>query len=228
MNVAIFVRVSTLDQKNNTDSVETHIERGKMYAQSKGWNVVKIYNLAGVSGKSTIKHRQTLEMFQDVKTSKIQGIIISSLSRLARNTSELLEYSKFFEEHNASLISINESLDTSTSGGKFFYTLLSALSTYEREITNERQIASLNYRRKQGKFTGGMVSYGFKIIDAEVVINEEEATVRRLIYDLFLEHQRTSTVAKELNKRGYVTRKGRNWSDVTIKRLLKNTDAKGV
>ena len=45
MNVAIFVRVSTLDQKNNTDSVETHIERGKMYAQSKGWNVVKIYNL---------------------------------------------------------------------------------------------------------------------------------------------------------------------------------------
>jgi site-specific DNA recombinase len=228
MNVAIFVRVSTLDQKNNTDSVETHIERGKMYAKSKGWNVVKIYNLAGVSGKSTIKHQQTMEMFQDVRTSKIQGIIISSLSRLARNTSELLEYSKFFEENNASLISINESLDTSTSGGKFFYTLLSALSTYEREITNERQTASLNYRRKKGKFTGGMVSYGFKIVDAEVVVNEDEATVRRLIYDLFLEHQRTSTVAKELNKRGYVTRKGKNWSDVTIKRLLKNTDAKGI
>src|SRR5690606_34481397 len=139
-----------------------------------------------------------------------------------------LEYSKFFEEHNASLISINESLDTSTSGGKFFYTLLSALSTYEREITYERQIASLNYRRKQGKFTGGMVSYGYKIVNAEVVINEEEAPVRRLIYDLFLEHQRMSSVAKELNDRGYVTRKGKSWSDTTVRRLLKNTDAKGV
>tara|TARA_B110000285_G_scaffold235604_1_gene318582 strand:+ start:9556 stop:11046 length:1491 start_codon:yes stop_codon:yes gene_type:complete len=228
MNVAIFVRVSTLDQKNNTDSVETHIERGKMYAQSREWKVIKIYNLAGVSGKSTIKHKQTLQMFDDIRSGNIQGIIISSLSRLARNTSELLEYSKFFEENNASLISINESLDTSTSGGKFFYTLLSALSTYEREITYERQIASLNYRRKQGKFTGGMVSYGYKIIDAQVVINEEEAPIRRLIYDLYIEHQRMATVARELNNRGYVTRKGKQWTDSTISRLLKNTDAKGI
>ena len=228
MNVGLFIRVSTLDQANNTDSVETHIERGKLYAQSREWNVVKIYNLAGVSGKSTINHKHTLEMFEDISSGKVEGIIISSLSRLARNTSELLEYSKFFEDHNASLISINESLDTSTSGGKFFYTLLSALSTYEREITYERQIASLNYRRKQGKFTGGMVSYGFTIVDAEVQINEEEAPIRRLIYDLFLEHQRMATVANELNRRGYITRKGSKWSDSTVRRLLKNTDAKGI
>ena len=228
MNVGLFIRVSTLDQVNNTDSVETHIERGTLYAKSKGWNVVKIYNLAGVSGKSTIKHKHTLQMFDDIRSQKVQGIIISSLSRLARNTSELLEYSHFFEEHNASLISINESLDTSTSGGKFFYTLLSALSTYEREITYERQIASLNHRRKQGKFTGGMVSYGYTIVDAEVIINEKEAPIRKLIYDLFLEHRRMSTVAKELNSRGYVTRKNKPWSDVTVRRLLKNTDAKGI
>lgn len=228
MDVGLFIRVSTLDQVNNTDSVETHIERGKLYAKSRGWNVVKIYNLAGVSGKSTIGHKETLKMFDDIRSGKTQGVIISSLSRLARNTSELLEYSEFFESHNASLISINESIDTSTSGGKFFYTLLSALSTYEREITYERQIASLNYRRKQGKFTGGMVSYGYKIVDAEVVINEDEAPIRRLVYDLFLEHQRMSTVAQELNKRGYVTRKNKRWSDTTVRRLLKNTDAKGI
>jgi len=228
MNVGLFIRVSTQDQVNNTDSVETHIERGRHYAKSKQWKVVKIYNLAGVSGKSTITHKQTLEMFEDIRTGRVEAIIISSLSRLARNTAELLEYSRFFEEHNASLVSINESLDTSTSGGKFFYTLLSALSTYEREITYERQIASLNYRREQGKFTGGMVSYGFKIVDAQVEINEEEAPIRRLIYDLYLEHRRMSTVAAELNKRGYVTRKGRQWTDSTIRRLLKNTDAKGM
>ncbi len=87
-------------------------------------------------------------MFDNIRSGKIERVIISSLSRLARNTSELMEYSKFFEEHSASLKSINESLDTLTSGGKFFYTLLSALLTYEREIAYERQIVSLNYRRK--------------------------------------------------------------------------------
>ena len=84
MNVGLFIRVSTLDQANNTDSVETHIERGKLYAQSREWNVVKIYNLAGVSGKSTINHKHTLEMFEDISSGKVEGIIISSLSRLAR------------------------------------------------------------------------------------------------------------------------------------------------
>ncbi|MCP4161321.1 MAG: hypothetical protein GY760_14710, partial [Deltaproteobacteria bacterium] len=58
--------------------------------------------------------------------------------------------------------------------------------------------------------------------------NEEEAPIRRLMYDLFFEHQRMSTVASELNNRGYITRKGKKWSDVTVRRLLKNTDAKGV
>ena len=66
MNVGLFIRVSTLDQVNNTDSVETHIERGKLYAKAKGWKVVKTYNLAGVSGKSTINHKQTIEMFDAI------------------------------------------------------------------------------------------------------------------------------------------------------------------
>lgn len=228
MDVGIFVRVSTIDQVNNTDSVESHIERGKLYAKAKGWNVVKIYNLAGVSGKSTINNSQAQIMFGDIRKGIIEGVIISSLSRLARNTAELLEYSKFFEDHGASLISINESLDTSTSGGKFFYTLLSALSTYEREITYERQMASLEYRRKQGKITGGMASFGYKIVDAQLEIDDNEAPIRRLIYDLFLEHRRMATVANELNKRGYVTRKGKKWYDISIRRLLKNTDAKGI
>ena len=70
MNIGLFIRVSTLDQVNNTDSVKTHIERGKLYAKSREWNVVKNYNLAGVSGKSTINHKQTLQMFDDIRSGK--------------------------------------------------------------------------------------------------------------------------------------------------------------
>ncbi len=54
-----------------------------------------------------------------------------------------------------------------------------------------------------------------------MVINEEEVSVRRLIYDLFLEYQRMSSVTKELNDGGYVTRKGKPWSGTIVRRLLK-------
>ena len=167
-------------------------------------------------------------MLTDIKSGRIKGLIFSKLARLARNTEELLYYSKYFQKHNADLISLNESIDTSTSSGRLFYTMISAMAQWERENNLERMMASLETRRSMGKFTGGMVSHGFKIVDAKVEINEEEAPVRRLIYDLFIQHQRASTVARILNDKGYQTRKGKSWSDITVKRLLKNTDAKGM
>ncbi len=227
MNVGIFIRVSTVDQAKG-DSPEIHERRARLFAESKGWKVVAIYDLAGVSGKSTKNHKETQQMLEDIRLGKIEGLVFSQLSRLARNTQELLYYANFFEEHKASLISLNESIDTSSSSGRFFYTIIGALSAWERENNLERIMASLETRRAMGKWTGGMASYGYKIEDAQIIINEEEAPIRKLIYDLFLEHKRRSTVARILNERGYRTRKGKNWSDITVTRLLKNSDAKGV
>ncbi len=227
MNVGVFIRVSTIDQAKG-DSPEIHEKRARLFAESKGWSVTTIYDLAGVSGKSTKNHKETQRMLEDIRLGKIQGLVFSQLSRLARNTEELLYFANYFEEHNASLISLNESIDTSSSSGRFFYTIIGALSAWERENNLERIMASLETRRSMGKFTGGMASYGYKIKDAQLVINEEEAPVRKLIYDLFIEHKRRSTVARTLNERGYRTRNGKNWSDVTVSRLLKNSDAKGI
>lgn len=227
MDVGLFIRVSTVDQAKG-ESPKIHEERGMLYAKSKGWNVVRVYNLAGVSGKSTRYHSQTEKMLADVEDGTITGLIFSQLSRLARNTEELLYYANYFEKYNASLISLNESIDTSSSSGKFFYTILGALSTWERENNLDRIMASIETRRALGKFTGGQVSYGYKIENGQVVVNEEESPVRVLMYELFLKYKRKSTVAKKLNEMGYRTRRNLKWSDVTVSRLLKNSDAKGI
>lgn len=227
MNVGLFIRVSTIDQAKG-ESPKIHEERAKLYAESKGWNVVKIYDLKGVSGKSTRYHSETEKMLSDVKEGVVQGLIFSQLSRLARNTEELLYYANYFEKYGGSLISLNESIDTSSSSGKFFYTILGALSTWERENNLDRIMASLETRRTLGKFTGGQVSYGYKIENCKVIIHEDEAPVRILMYDLFLKHRRRATVARLLNEMGYRTRGNKLWSDVTVDRLLKNSDAKGI
>lgn len=227
MDIGIYVRVSVIDKKNK-ESPEIHEERGRRYAQAKGWNVVSVYTLPGISGKSTLHHKETQQMLEDIETGKIQGLIFSKLARLARNTEELLYYSKHFQKYDANLISLNESIDTSTSSGRLFYTMISAMGQWERENNLERMMASIETRRAMGKFVGGNVSYGFSIEKAQVIINEEEAPIRELMYDLFLEYKRRSTVAKILNERGYRSPKGKKWSDTSVIRLLKNTDAKGM
>src|SRR5438552_7108030 len=110
--VGIWIRVSTEDQAHG-ESPEHH-ERRARYAESKEWKVKEIYHLEAVSGKSVKEHPETQRMLKDIKSGHITGLIFSKFARLARNTREPLDFADSFREHNADLISLQESIDTST------------------------------------------------------------------------------------------------------------------
>src|SRR4051812_31900206 len=93
--VGIWIRVSTDDQAKG-ESPEHHEKRARAYAESKDWEVVDLYDLAGVSGKSVMQHPECRRMLADVKSGRIQGLIFSKLARLARDTKQLLEFREFF------------------------------------------------------------------------------------------------------------------------------------
>lgn len=81
-------------------------------------------------------------------------VVIESLSRLGRSTKDLIELVELFHKKGVQLVSLKESIDTSTSTGKLLFTIMSALAQFERDVIADRTREGLNAARARGHHGG--------------------------------------------------------------------------
>lgn len=81
-------------------------------------------------------------------------LVVESISRIARNTKDLLEIVTELNEKGVIFISKKESLDTTSAAGRFMLTIFGAMAELEREYILQRQREGIDAAKKQGKYTG--------------------------------------------------------------------------
>lgn len=81
-------------------------------------------------------------------------VVVESLSRLGRSTKDLIELVDLFERKKVHFVSLKEQIDTSSPTGKFLFTLMSAISQFERDVIAERTKEGLRSARARGRLGG--------------------------------------------------------------------------
>lgn len=134
-----YIRVSTKEQ--NTIRQESAFDK---------LNLDKIF-MEKISGKDT-NRPQLNDMLNYVRDEDV--LYIESLSRLGRSTKDLINIVEKLNEKNVQLVSLKESIDTTTPAGKLMFHIFASLAEFERETIKQRQQEGIEEAKKLGKFKG--------------------------------------------------------------------------
>ena len=132
--VAIYLRVST--DRQTTDNQRREL---KAVAERSGWQVVKVFEDAGVSGAKGRDHRPGLDaMMKAVNAKEFDLVATWSVDRLGRSLTDLLTILQGLQDKGVDLFLHQQGLDTSTTAGKAMFQMLGVFAEFERGIIKER------------------------------------------------------------------------------------------
>ena len=107
-------------------------------------------------------------------------VVVESLSRLGRSTKNLIELMELFNEKGVNLVSLKESIDTTTPTGKLLFTLISAISQFERDCLAERTKEGLASARARGRKGGRPFADNSAVNKAIRLYDSKEYTVSEI------------------------------------------------
>lgn len=224
----IYLRVSTEEQAQEGFSIRAQEQKLKDFARIKDWAIYKIYADEGISGKDITGRPAVKEMIADVEAGHIKNVLVFKIDRLTRSTADLIYLVDLFNQHDCAFNSLMESIDTQTASGRMFIKIIGIFAEFERENIMERTRVGVERKVKEGfSLCTATPSYGFDRPVGQKIqtINEDEASVVREIFDLYVNEGATLTdVARRLNLRGVATKREKNWDSTKIRRVLKNVN----
>lgn len=211
-NCYIYTRVSTSMQVDGF-SLGAQKEKLRRYAEFQEFTIAAEYSDEGKSGKNIEGRSEFQCMLSDIASGKdnIEYVLVFKLSRFGRNAADVLSSLQLMQDYGVNLICVEDGIDSSKDSGKLMISVLSAVAEIERENILVQTMEGRKQKAREGKWNGGFAPYGYELVDGELKIADDEAEIIRIIYDKFIHTTMgAGTVARYLNRQGYVKKKRQN------------------
>ena len=229
--VAIYCRVSTVEQAEEGYSLDEQRRRCIEYCEKEGHEVFKVYEDRGISGKNISGRPGLKDLLKDSNDKKFDLVVVWKLNRVSRRLIDILNIVDTLDKNSIAFRSLTESFETETPAGKLQLNIMGAIGEFERGTIAENVKMGMIARAREGKWNGGKVlgydvveipSEGKKRKETKLVINEKEAMTVRRIFELYSEGYGYKATVNRVNKEGHKSKRGNAFSTASIKEILKN------
>ena len=190
--VAIYTRVSTLDQNVSNQLLELRDHCSKM-----GWEIVKEYSDEGLSGTLSREKRPALNaLIKDAYRKQFDSVVCWDISRIGRSMKELVLFLSDMKDKGVGICSVRQGFDTSTSMGEIMYQFVGILSSWEREMIRERTLAGLERAKSEGKTLGRRKVTDDTITAKIVELRSGKKSIRQIASEVGVSRGTVSNVLK--------------------------------
>lgn len=238
MQVALYARVSTTRQADNDLSIPDQLRQLRDWAKANGHIVVSEFIEPGASATDD-KRPIFQQMINDAlqKPSVFDAIIIHSLSRFFRDGIQFGVYERRLIKNKVQIISITQPT-SDDAGGEMMRRIINLFDEHQSKENAKHTLRAMKENARQGYFNGSTAPFGYTAVSTNVAgargrqkkrleINEVEADVVRLAYDLYMNGDQGKTlgckeIAIHLTKKGFIS-KGKPWSMQKIHVLLSSS-----
>lgn len=207
MRAAIYTRISE-DKDGDELGVERQAQDCRRLAESKGWEVVRVFEENDTSAYRSKVRPKYQAMTEAVRSGEIQAIVVWDVDRLSRTPRELEDVIDFADSHGLALASVGGEVDLATPQGRLTARIKGSVARHESEQMARRLRRRLEQKAENGE-PHGRVPYGFvrlpgdkasKVASRDIV-NEDEAAVLREAAERLLGGASLRSIATSLNER---------------------------
>ena len=185
--VAVYCRVSS----GSADQLNSLANQIKYYTQyvkkHKDWTLVDIFADEAITGTRADIRPEFQRMIRMCELKQVDLVITKSMARFARNTKDSLEYTKKLKLLGVAILFEKEGINTLSVGDEMLINTFAAIAEEESmSISQNLRLANVK-RMENGEYVCSNAPYGYRLINKQLVIDQDEAAVVRMIYDSYLQ-----------------------------------------
>lgn len=219
-----YCRVSTDGQVGEDKfGIASQKDMIREYAKKNGFEIVDWFIDEGVSGTESKRPALSRLLEGEVTNPPVDAVIVAKADRLARDITLYYGFKAKLADLKLEIISVTEDWSAQDKlTGMILENFLAMVAQIERENIRIRMSGGRKQKAKRGGYAGGQAPMGYKVVNGQLAINEEEAKVVRFIFDRKGSGCSMLSTVSALNEAGLKTRNGKPFVISTVQSIWNN------